>query len=103
MDQQVKAEWVAALRSGEYKQARERLCAIDGSMCCLGVLVDTCVDGEWVHEWGGWTFQGRSGKIPEPVRHRLRLTASQESDLIGLNDRKYWSFGRIANWIEKNL
>jgi hypothetical protein len=39
---QVKIDWLAALRSGEYKQGRKRLCSIhtDGVTyhCCLGVL-----------------------------------------------------------------
>lgn len=39
MNPEVKAKWVAALRSGEYKQTKDRL--KDGSgHCCLGVLCD---------------------------------------------------------------
>lgn len=39
MDAQKKAEWVAALRSGEYKQGNGRLyCPDENSYCCLGVL-----------------------------------------------------------------
>ena len=33
------AEWIAALRSGEYKQGRAFLCN-KGHFCCLGVLAD---------------------------------------------------------------
>ncbi len=39
MDQQIKAEWVAALRSGEYKQGINFL-RQDDKFCCLGVLCD---------------------------------------------------------------
>lgn len=45
MDQDVKAKWVKALRSGEYKQARGMM-RVDGDTegeygyCCLGVLCD---------------------------------------------------------------
>lgn len=39
MDQQIKAEWVAALRSGEYKQGIHLL-KQDDKFCCLGVLCD---------------------------------------------------------------
>lgn len=31
-------KWVAALRSGEFKQGKNFLENLDGSMCCLGVL-----------------------------------------------------------------
>jgi len=39
MDQQIKAEWIAALRSGEYKQGVQLLRQGD-QFCCLGVLCD---------------------------------------------------------------
>lgn len=39
MNQQIKAEWVAALRSGEYKQGINLL-RQDDKFCCLGVLCD---------------------------------------------------------------
>lgn len=47
MNPDVGARWLAALRSGEYRQARSRLCVIeeDGrpSHCCLGVLSELAV------------------------------------------------------------
>jgi hypothetical protein len=39
MNPEIKAKWVAALRSGEYKQGRGRLNRVD-KFCCLGVLCD---------------------------------------------------------------
>lgn len=39
MNADIKAKWVAALRSGEYKQGHEHL-RVDDSYCCLGVLCD---------------------------------------------------------------
>jgi hypothetical protein len=42
MDQDIKKRWVDALRSGEYKQARNYLSAGDG-YCCLGVLCEIAV------------------------------------------------------------
>lgn len=39
MNPEVKARWVAALRSGEYKQTTGCLSRADG-FCCLGVLCD---------------------------------------------------------------
>lgn len=41
MNPEVKAEWLAALRSGAYKQAQARLFDPEtGGYCCLGVLCD---------------------------------------------------------------
>lgn len=44
LDPEVKAAWLAALRSGEYRQGRNRLLTVeDRSFCCLGVLCDLWV------------------------------------------------------------
>lgn len=39
MDKDLLQKWVAALRSGNYKQGEEYLC-YNGKYCCLGVLVE---------------------------------------------------------------
>lgn len=39
MNPEIKAQWVAALRSGEYEQGRNKL-NTDGKYCCLGVLCE---------------------------------------------------------------
>lgn len=43
IDPEIKAKWLAALRSGQYKQGKEYLCRVinnEPSFCCLGVLAD---------------------------------------------------------------
>ena len=45
MNSEIKAAWVAALRSGEYEQGREYL-SRDGKFCCLGVLCDLAVKAQ---------------------------------------------------------
>jgi hypothetical protein len=40
MNPEVKARWVAALRSGAYQQTHNRLTDHRGGFCCLGVLCD---------------------------------------------------------------
>lgn len=40
MNPEVKAAWVTALRSGEYKQGYGKLSGTEGHHCCLGVLCD---------------------------------------------------------------
>ncbi len=46
MKKEVMELWVAALRSGKYKQAKNRLRDGD-SFCCLGVLCDISGIGTW--------------------------------------------------------
>jgi hypothetical protein len=38
MNPEIKAEWLRALRSGEFRQARDKLRDKGGAFCCLGVL-----------------------------------------------------------------
>lgn len=38
MKPKIKAQWVAALRSGDYKQGIRRLRSAEDDFCCLGVL-----------------------------------------------------------------
>src|SRR5689334_11788613 len=42
MNKEVKDQWVAALRSGEYEQGKGTL-QEDGKFCCLGVLCELAV------------------------------------------------------------
>lgn len=44
---EVKTAWLAALRSGDYKQTSGMLQSEDGSFCCLGVLCDLSSQGSW--------------------------------------------------------
>lgn len=46
----IKTQWVAALRSGEYPQGRAVLKSSDGKYCCLGVLCDLAVKAGVIEE-----------------------------------------------------
>lgn len=53
MDSKVKAKWLAALRSGKYKQVKSNL-KKNGKFCCLGVLCDLYQketgNGKWIRQ-----------------------------------------------------
>ena len=99
----LKAKWVAALRSGKYRQCRGQLqlTGPDGgeSFCCLGVLreispaVRRRVDNHQTLGIAAFTYAG--------------FSSDQENYLIYRNDGvggyKPFSFRRIATWVEKNL
>jgi hypothetical protein len=116
MDKALKAEWVAALRSGEIKQCKGRLLETDGSMCCLGVLEHVCqtptdVIAAFVDDLS----------IPLPDADGVRRHQSKNLELRGIDlnmrerlanmndgnskehDYKPLSFSEIADFIEKNL
>jgi hypothetical protein len=71
MDTKVKAEWVAALRSGGYKQG-EGFLRMGDSYCCLGVLCDIAGSGEWISEPAEWepedVFQFLPGNFQSSVQ-----------------------------------
>lgn len=104
---EIKAKWVAALRSGEYTQCKAKLKYIDymgnTSYCCLGVLAyiepaifvgqDTTSqlisDGSW-RLMGGKVYDGNT--IEEPL---VQTTLSEMNDAGR-------SFAEIADFIEKH-
>ncbi|WP_441235620.1 hypothetical protein [Bradyrhizobium sp. 930_D9_N1_4] len=108
MDANLKAKWVEALRSGEYKQARNAL--RDGNRyCCLGVLCK--VAGLPIRNDGlGVEGHGVGGKSSyssyEPI-FNLVGGFDQSHPLSMRNDGagnfKPHTFKQIADYIEANL
>jgi len=111
MNPEVKELWLAALRSGEYKQGRQRL-RTDDEFCCLGVLCDLAVkagavdgfdDGGWylpddVATWAGLEDAGSGVRIDE---NWALIDHNDGND--GPPPLKAKSFKQIANLIEKRL
>ncbi len=97
LPQELKTEWIAALRSGEYKQCKNKL--TDGvGYCCLGVLCDiknVCSDDTYV-------IIDPSGVIPEFLQGSAMENAEVVGMLTGMNDDGT-PFSEIADWIEQNL
>lgn len=104
-------KWIAALRSGEFKQGTAVLCDKDHRYCCLGVAA-VVLGAEFVQNEGyGDCFvipdsdgdtgtDWRSGELPSTMRDELGITAKEQRELIELNDSYRESFTFIANWLE---
>ena len=114
MNIEVKKKWVAALRSGDYKQGQGHLKGGDG-FCCLGVLCDLHskeVDHYgWQEQQGGvYSYQGRTGTITNEVSGWADLPVSNDTCgiLVSMNDGggdyalDGKDFNYIADYIEKN-
>ncbi len=101
MNPEIKAKWVAALRSGQYQQGAEYL-ENDGRYCCLGVL---CEVAPGVAEPGGYGDE----VLSEGSLARLGLTNQEQHKLTELNDARDEEgnlenpFPKIADYIEANL
>lgn len=113
MNEDVKKAWVAALRSGKYKQGRGSLRTPDGEFCCWGVLCDLAPkdvmrDEDWnvwalapdaVIEWAG--LPDRASGTPRVKIAKCRSGAP--TPLATLNDTHGATFDEIADAIEAQL
>lgn len=108
MKKNVKEKWVAALKSGDYKQGVGRLRDKDDHYCCLGVLCDVLgrkwVDPSEFRPSYGIVGEGTTERyvLPDTVLDRVAMSHSDENILIKLNDEGF-DFNYIARWIEQHL
>jgi hypothetical protein len=109
MNAVIKQRWLAALRSGEYKQGQHALRSDDGDerrYCCLGVLCDLIDPTGWMSAPPGMPVPYRHGiatgmptyDILEPTE----LPSAAAQKLAQMNDDGR-SFEEISNWIEVNV
>lgn len=113
---------VAALRSGEYKQARGAL-RVNDRYCCLGVLCDVYRKETGIEEWvkiptqhmagTAYQFLDIVGVLPVEVMKWLGWSETNPTvshpilgskhTLAHLNDGHKLSFSEIADVIEQNF
>lgn len=115
MDKQLRDKWVAALRSGEYKQTTGSLRDTDENnqhlYCCLGVLCDVIDPTKWTVS-GHYIFENgtkKGGSLSAEVSCKLGLSAlvvegaTIEDTLVEMNDTDRKSFDEIADFIEREV
>jgi hypothetical protein len=101
MNPDIKAKWIEALRSGEYKQGACYLRQRD-EFCCLGVLADikqvkstVQIDAHMFH----FESESKAAFLPDNYEGLSRVT---QSHLAAMNDDGK-KFPQIADWIDANL
>lgn len=115
----LKASWVKALRSGQYKQGRNQLRTDDDCYCVWGVLCDLVNPKRWVASapigliMGGevargyWyeseSISGGSSRYSVPPEFMAGLDTNFRGDLLTMNDTLGMSFASLADFIENNL
>lgn len=92
-------KWVAALRSGEYKQAQNQL-RTDEGYCCLGVACELALEAGAIS-----SYNPEGISLPFPVQKWLGLASpsgryGHYQFLTNDNDRLGKSFSEIADIIE---
>lgn len=99
MDAELKAKWLAALRSGKYAQGDGKLRGTNGRFCCLGVLCDVYDPTRWQEHDRDACFQYSSNTAFLPTE---LADGIEEYTLTTMNDNGV-PFAEIADWIEANL
>lgn len=125
MNEEVKALWLAALRSGEYLQGKDSLHSINDDLkdayCCLGVLCEVAVNEGIIPEpenaFGDTDLMSRhyDGKWDIPSSKVVEWAGLEEDNptvndeegltlrLSELNDEYGYNFEQIARVIEEQL
>lgn len=111
MNPEIRARWVAALRSGKYEQGTGRL--YDGQkMCCLGMLCDVLKDElglQWAEERKReLSIDNSRINLPRSIADHAGLDdcsgrLPDGRTLVYLNDMERYSFEQIADVIEREL
>lgn len=112
MDPDTKVKWVAALRSGTFRQGTGFLAAKRGDEkfghCCLGVLcaitpkvksAGEISRGVRAYRYGGSVSDAF---LPKPFAEAVGLDQATQDRLANMNDNGL-SFDEIADWIDENL
>lgn len=104
MKPEIKELWLKALRSGEYKQAKNYLRRND-QFCCLGVLCDLHAKAG-LGFWDGENYLWEGKVLPRTIQEWAGLNTSEPEaegrTLSGLNDDGV-DFNEIADIIERGL
>jgi hypothetical protein len=105
MNAELKQKWLAALRSGEYKQCRTSLRKQDNSFCCLGVLYDVSgTSWEPRQDFGDYiSSDGEVVFLSEEMLAATGISQDEQNILWRMNDRDRASFSEIADYIEQHL
>lgn len=110
LDPAFKKQWLAALRSGNYKQGIGELQTKTGEFCCLGVACD--ITGPRTTRF--WAPNGhRKATIPLQTRDIPRVLKGTDNHwsptknpvvkFLAKHNDDGVSFKRIATWVEKYL
>lgn len=107
---EVRRRWIAALRSGKYKQGRRGLRIIYGDnelWCCLGVLCDVVAPENWVSSGQFYqAYQHLEGFSALPTTAILESAGIDQFELnrlIQMNDGLGRTFEQIADFLERRL
>lgn len=105
---EVKVKLLEALRSGNYKKAKEGTCVLrttDDCFCVMGVAADLVAPDAWTGGSAGfYHHRGHSSQLADDVRRDMGISLHEEWRLNDLNDDQdaRLQFAELADIIEKD-
>lgn len=103
LPEDIKTEWLKALRSGEYEQGSYLLYNTDtNTYCCLGVLGKICGYSNEVLANQTILLKNYFMSVPSVIKGTATDNLVVQK-LTEMNDIQGKSFIDISNWIEENL
>lgn len=91
MPKAMKEKWLAALRSGKYKQGKGALYdPVTDGYCCLGVLEHVC-DGKVEMYTSAVNLHNKAMAMPTKEWY-------EANGITGLEDKQYDSYGTTTEW-----
>lgn len=108
MDNKIKEQWLADLRSGEYEQGQLLLCDSIQKHCCLGVLCRSMIKLDFdivirIDSGGDARFDDEPCELPNHLKEQAGLDSEQCEILMVMNDKEEADFNEIADFIEANF
>lgn len=101
MDNELKSQWVAALRSGKYKQTQGTLKDSTG-FCCLGVLREIA-GHDALPEADDEFLLDKESALSIGIEYGMQKTLSHMNDGFEPKEIKKHTFAEIADYIEAKL
>ena len=93
-------QWIEALRSGEYRQARGTLRTQDGRFCCLGVACEISGIDKWEFNGNSYSYDHNYSGMSARVCDHIGFPLSGQGRLIQMNDNQGATFQEIADYLE---
>jgi hypothetical protein len=101
--QKAMKKWIAALRGGEYNQAKRQLQSREG-FCCLGVACEVFLPEEKKNRADNGMLWGTTPNFQPVPKWLIKINADVENiagvSLMVLNDRSLANFKEIADLLE---
>lgn len=101
---ELRKEWLEALRSEKYTQDKGQLRSKYG-FCCFGVLCEVAVGHDLLKRTDNGYLEGTGQWISNPPAHLEELVSIDAATcvLMRMNDLENKSFSEIADYLEKEV